>query len=168
MTLDDADADSHFNSVLLPSRAPPEVPLLLARRVSLSPRRSCLLHMAHTRTLRPNVHFHCDIDFDPFLFMQKHGKTYGTSFLTRSPRSCKQSGPEWYWLDRIHNHLVWIPSYNPNSVGDCERYIPSLPPMCLHVSANAPTYFLLSHKRTRFGPANIANIQILPRNTQNI
>jgi hypothetical protein len=26
---------------------------------------------------RPDVHFHCDIEFDPFLFMQDNNKTYG-------------------------------------------------------------------------------------------
>ncbi|KAI0738252.1 glycosyltransferase family 15 protein [Daedaleopsis nitida] len=27
--------------------------------------------------VEPDVHFHCDIDFDPFLYMQDHNKTYG-------------------------------------------------------------------------------------------
>ncbi|KAI0682190.1 nucleotide-diphospho-sugar transferase [Cerioporus squamosus] len=26
--------------------------------------------------VEPDVHFHCDIDFDPFLFMEDHNKTY--------------------------------------------------------------------------------------------
>ncbi len=29
--------------------------------------------------VEPDVHFHCDIDFDPFLFMEDHNKTYGAS-----------------------------------------------------------------------------------------
>jgi alpha 1,2-mannosyltransferase len=31
----------------------------------------------HSPTPRPDVHFHCDLEFDPFLFMQDHNKTYG-------------------------------------------------------------------------------------------
>ena len=32
---------------------------------------------------RPDVHFHCDLDYDPFLFMQDHNKTYcELGFLT--------------------------------------------------------------------------------------
>ncbi|KIM76121.1 glycosyltransferase family 15 protein [Piloderma croceum F 1598] len=27
--------------------------------------------------VKPNVHFHCEIDFDPFLFMEREKKTYG-------------------------------------------------------------------------------------------
>ena len=27
--------------------------------------------------VEPDVHFRCDIDFDPFLFMEDHNKTYG-------------------------------------------------------------------------------------------
>jgi len=33
---------------------------------------SCLAHD------RPNVHFYCDLDFDPFVFMEQNKKTYGT------------------------------------------------------------------------------------------
>ncbi|KAL1941091.1 hypothetical protein VTO73DRAFT_7727 [Trametes versicolor] len=29
--------------------------------------------------VEPDVHFHCDIDFDPFLYMEDHNKTYGPS-----------------------------------------------------------------------------------------
>jgi hypothetical protein len=27
--------------------------------------------------IEPDVHFHCDINFDPFLYMQDRGKVYG-------------------------------------------------------------------------------------------
>ncbi|KAI0354535.1 glycosyltransferase family 15 protein [Trametes cingulata] len=27
--------------------------------------------------VEPDVHFHCDVDFDPFLYMEDHNKTYG-------------------------------------------------------------------------------------------
>lgn len=26
---------------------------------------------------RPDVYFHCDIDFDPFLYMEDNNKVYG-------------------------------------------------------------------------------------------
>jgi len=26
---------------------------------------------------RPDVHFHCDVDFDPFLYMEDNKKVYG-------------------------------------------------------------------------------------------
>lgn len=62
--------------VLLSPRTTPAVPLLLARRVRL--------YFAYTRYMltladfRPDVHFHCDVNFDPFLYMQSNNKTYGT------------------------------------------------------------------------------------------
>ncbi|KAH9847745.1 alpha-1,2-mannosyltransferase [Lenzites betulinus] len=36
--------------------------------------------------VEPNVHFHCDVDYDPFLFMQQNNKVYGfTIQLTEWP-----------------------------------------------------------------------------------
>ncbi|KAI0631369.1 alpha-1,2-mannosyltransferase [Trametes polyzona] len=36
--------------------------------------------------VEPNVHFHCDVDYDPFLFMEKNDKVYGfTIQLTEWP-----------------------------------------------------------------------------------
>lgn len=32
------------------------------------------------RTFRPDVHFHCDVDFDPFLYMEDNNKVYGVFF----------------------------------------------------------------------------------------
>lgn len=26
---------------------------------------------------RPDVHFHCDVTYDPFLYMEDHNKVYG-------------------------------------------------------------------------------------------
>lgn len=31
----------------------------------------------YLRRVEPGVHFYCDLDYDPFLFMQKNGKQYG-------------------------------------------------------------------------------------------
>jgi len=31
----------------------------------------------YLRCHRPDVHFHCDINYDPFLFMEKNKKVYG-------------------------------------------------------------------------------------------
>ena len=32
---------------------------------------------------RPDVHFHCDVDYDPFLYMEDHNKTYGARTASR-------------------------------------------------------------------------------------
>jgi hypothetical protein len=38
---------------------------------------------AHLILCRPHVHFHCDVDFDPFTYLRENNKTYG-SFLTHT------------------------------------------------------------------------------------
>lgn len=48
---------------------------------SFSPISLLALHEAPSLTkqhvLRPDVHFHCDVESDPFLYMEDHGKVYG-------------------------------------------------------------------------------------------
>src|ERR1700733_11273011 len=36
---------------------------------------------------RPNVHFHCEIDFDPFSFMEREKKIYGGFIASKPPSS---------------------------------------------------------------------------------
>ena len=31
--------------------------------------------------VEPDVHFHCVVDEDPFLYMEEHDKVYGTSLV---------------------------------------------------------------------------------------
>ena len=38
--------------------------------------------------VEPDVHFHCVVDEDPFLYMEDHDKVYGTSL---APLSCSSS-----------------------------------------------------------------------------
>jgi hypothetical protein len=35
--------------------------------------------LAYLSAHRPNVHFHCDINFDPFVYLHENNKTYGPS-----------------------------------------------------------------------------------------
>lgn len=51
---------------------------------------------------RPDVHFHCDIDFDPFLYMEDNGKVYGVS----TSHSVCSLMPTLLPLPRLHNHVV--------------------------------------------------------------
>ena len=57
-------------------------PVLLACRVSL-PFRTTIFSRAHLIFCRPHVHFHCDVDFDPFTYLRENNKTYG-AFLTHT------------------------------------------------------------------------------------
>ena len=61
--------------VLLPSSGAAKVQVVLARGVSLV---VCMhsIWQALTVLCRPDVHFHCDVNYDPFLFMEDHNKTY--------------------------------------------------------------------------------------------
>lgn len=63
--------------VLLPAPTATKVPVVLAYRVRVA--LECIniyQHRPLTPTARPDVHFHCDINRDPFLFMEEHNKTY--------------------------------------------------------------------------------------------
>jgi alpha 1,2-mannosyltransferase len=43
--------------------------------------------------LRPDVHFHCDILFDPFRFMEEHNKIYGALFRHKPKYSVETNNP---------------------------------------------------------------------------
>lgn len=61
--------------VLLSPPIASRLPVLLARRVGLA--LGLPTHPAHLFAHRPGVHFHCDLNFDPFAFMHENNKTYG-------------------------------------------------------------------------------------------
>ena len=81
---------------------------------------------------RPNVHFHCDINYDPFVYMHENNKTYG-SFLSclayRRPNS----------LDR--NATQGSPSRCTNTHVRSSRYGP-LCAVRLPLYHNAPIHAL--------------------------
>jgi len=56
----------------------------LACRVRASPF-ELLFTPVHRTSFRPGVHFHCDINFDPFVYMHENNKTYGSCFLMPCP-----------------------------------------------------------------------------------
>lgn len=70
-------------AVLLPPPTTAEVQVVLACRVRIQQYSSLIGCFALTSLCvpRPDVHFHCDIDFDPFLYMEDHNKTYGALAL---------------------------------------------------------------------------------------
>jgi alpha 1,2-mannosyltransferase len=62
-------------AVLFQASASTTLPMVLARRVCEN--QFVLVQTEINTITRPDVHYHCDIDFDPFLFMQDSNKTYG-------------------------------------------------------------------------------------------
>jgi alpha 1,2-mannosyltransferase len=73
---------------------------------------------------RPDVHFHCNINFDPFLFMEENNKIY-----------CKYSDNSlitfWTYLTRsIYYHNVRIRTNDTDSLGSCTTFVYSLPFQC--------------------------------------
>jgi alpha 1,2-mannosyltransferase len=63
-----------FSPVFFQASFTLEIPLVLAYRVRAS--QFVTLTPAQFSFLRPNVHFHCDISYDPFLYMEEHNKIY--------------------------------------------------------------------------------------------
>lgn len=70
-----ATLGSRVCAVLLPPSSRPKIQVVLASRVGLEYLYSfyCYLSIG----LRPDVHFHCDIESDPFIYMEDHNKLYG-------------------------------------------------------------------------------------------
>lgn len=64
--------------VFLQARAVSEIQVLLAGGVGFV---LYLLPFPTYKHARPDVTFFCDLDFDPFLFMQDHEKVYGARIL---------------------------------------------------------------------------------------
>ena len=67
---------------------------------------------------RPHVHFHCDILYDPFLFMEENKKIYCMLFLLLSSRSFKSK-----IFYSFYNYDVRIFSYDPNSMESCHGFV---------------------------------------------
>lgn len=69
---------------------------------------------------RPDVHFHCDINKDPFLFMEENNKTYCT-WCNIVPTVVIVKRFNWQHHSVYHHH-VWVWSYHPISLEPCSRY----------------------------------------------
>ena len=69
-----------FNLVFLPASAAAKVQVVLACRVSILA--VLWLSTPLTSPFRPNIHYHCNINYDPFRFMQENNKIYGTRILS--------------------------------------------------------------------------------------
>ena len=76
-------------------------------------------------TFRPDVHFHCDVDFDPFLYMEDNKKVYGT-YLHLAPYL---SQPTLVSLPSLYYHDVRVQVHHRNIVANHERYF--FPPLYL-------------------------------------
>ena len=69
---------------------------------------------------RPHVQFHCDILYDPFLFMEEHKKVYCMLFfsLFMSLRSFN------FWnFYSFYNYDVRIFSHDPNTMETCHGFV---------------------------------------------
>ena len=64
--------------------------------------------------IEPDVQFHCDLDFDPFVYMQENNKVYGACVydVTGTLSSCAPS---------FHDCDVRIRSYDPHIMEHRER-----------------------------------------------
>ena len=79
----------------------------------LSTRRAGLLCGADWLLIyRPDVHFHCDVDYDPFLYMEDHNKTYG------APNPLFASSEHLFdGLFRVHNYDVRVRCHDTYPLG---------------------------------------------------
>ena len=72
-------SDPGVCAVLLQTRAPRQVQVLLESRVRHTVRVRAITILTSAPS-RPDVTFFCDLDYDPFLYMQDHEKVYGEHF----------------------------------------------------------------------------------------
>lgn len=75
-------SDPGVCAVLLQTRAPRQVQVLLESRVRHTVRVRAIAILTSAPS-RPDVTFFCDLDYDPFLYMQDHEKVYGEHFDRR-------------------------------------------------------------------------------------
>jgi alpha 1,2-mannosyltransferase len=76
----------NFRVVLFPSSSGAEISMVLAYRVGINSTLNLFL-LSNLVLNRPDVHFHCDIHYDPFVFMENNNKTYCVSFSPFSAQS---------------------------------------------------------------------------------
>lgn len=104
--------------VLLQARAFGQIQVLLAGRVRYIyfSRQACSLKIP----LRPDITFFCDLDFDPFLFMQDNEKVYGmhTSDYLISQLSAR----------RLYHHPSRVRRDYRNTLADRKRYLSFIHP----------------------------------------
>ena len=67
---------------------------------------------------RPDVRFFCDLNFDPFLFMQEQKKVYGA---LDSPVDSIGRRLVNFASFRLHDFAVRIRSNDPDPMGCCKR-----------------------------------------------
>jgi alpha 1,2-mannosyltransferase len=58
--------------------------------------------------VEPDVHFHCDVNIDPFVYMHENNKTYGSFPPVYHPQDPIQLNS----IDRVHSHVIRIRTYN--------------------------------------------------------
>jgi len=76
---------------------------------------------------RPDVHFHCDVNYDPFLFMQEQNKIYGKDSILHHLLFFF-----WHIIYRLYDHIVRIWKDHQDFVEDCKRLVFALPFWRIH------------------------------------
>ena len=64
---------------------------------------------------RPDVKFFCDIDYDPFIYMQENEKVYGTFWAIVAAGGASEH------CSRLHHLLVRVGAYYSYAMGLGER-----------------------------------------------
>jgi len=68
-------------------------------------RHPLLQNFRYSWLVEPGVHFYCDVNFDPFVFMHENNKTYGLAVALRETRRTIDSESLWSTLkDSISQH----------------------------------------------------------------
>ena len=75
--------------------------------------------LVHLTSCRPEAHYHCDVDFDPFTFMRENKKKYG-SFLPYQP--CLPDNQPNSVQPRIRSLYAGRLKVDRVAVAHCERY----------------------------------------------
>lgn len=83
---------------------------------------SCLSHLRHL--CRPEVKFFCNLDYDPFLFMQDNDKVYSECCAVAPARLFWPSPPRLYHLS------VRMGTYSSYLVENCQGYVSLLSRLC--------------------------------------
>lgn len=92
--------------------------MVLACRVCVS-KFSCYFILIRHGLRRPDVHFHCDINLDPFMFMEEHNKTYCTYLTWSGARML-------IWGDSVHDYDVRVWSYHSDIMEPSSWYVVTL------------------------------------------
>ena len=107
-----------LSTVLLQASFSVEIQVVLAHRVCELPFCQYFFFFIFYFFFRPNVQFHCDILYDPFLYMEEHKKIYCMFFS-----SCLPVPSSLKFLYSLHNYDVRIFSHDPNSMEACHGFV---------------------------------------------